>query len=246
MTKAEHLLKLADEYQTKSVFDLCVNYLKTLQRSEYDAIQMLFLANGTIMSRGDKRLDSVRSECYGLIENMALEKISKNEYFQNLDSDSLQNALVGKVERLEKLVSDVHPQFIGLVEFCMSLCLNTTEYRSKITRCPTHFSDNNKAKMDLNFRMGNCAVCRSMIQQLVSLSKENKAFVAANTGFGVGSRVAPPAMVEDHLYGGTSHFDSKLTSILTEFSSTYIKIILANCSAINQSGFGSFSFKKSS
>ena len=53
-------------------------------------------------------------------------------------------------------------------------------------------------------------------------------------------------MVEDHLYGGTSHFDSKLTSIVTEFSSTYNKIILANCSAINQSGFGSFFFKKSS
>ena len=235
MTKAEHLLKLADEYQTKSVFDLCVNYLKTLQRSEHNAIQMLFLANGTIMSRGDKRLDSVRSECYGLIENMALERISKNEYFQNLDSDSLQNAFVGKVERLEKLVSEVHPQFIGLVEFCMSLCLNTTEYRSKITRCPTHFSDNNKAKMGLNFRMGNCAVCRSMIQQLVSLSKKNK----AKTGFGV-ERKALPAMVEDHLYGGTSHFDSKLTSIVTEFSSTYNKIILA------KSGFGSFFFKKSS
>ena len=190
------------------------------------------------MSRGDKRLDSVRSECYGLIENMALERISKNEYFQNLDSDSLQNAFVGKVERLEKLVSEDHPQFIGLVEFCMSLCLNTTEHRSKITRCPTHFSDNNKAKMDLNFRMGNCAVCRSMIQQLVSLSKKNK----AKTGFGVDPRIAPPAMVEDHLYGGTSHFDSKLTSIVTEFSSTYNKIILANCSAINQSGFGSFFF----
>lgn len=100
--------------------------------------------------------------------------------------------------------------------------------------------------MDLNFRMRNCAVCRSMIQQLVSLSKENKAFVAAKTSFGGGSRIAPPAMVEDHLYGGTSHFDSKLTSIVTEFSSIYNKITLANCSAINQSSFGRLSSLKSS
>lgn len=51
---------------------------------------MLFLANVTTMAREDKRLDSVRSECCGLIKNMALKEISENEYFQNLDSDSLQ------------------------------------------------------------------------------------------------------------------------------------------------------------
>ena len=228
MTKAEHLLKLADEYQTKSVFDLCVNYLKTLQRSENNAIQMLYLANGTIMAREDKRLDGVRSECYGLIKNMAIEKISKNEYFQNLNSVSLQNAFVEKVERLEKLVCEVYPQFIGLVEFCMSLCLNSTEYKSKITRCPTHFSDNNKATMDLNFRMETCAVCRSMIQELVSISKEKRAFGAGVTPFGFLSRPNPFVEGGDHLYGGTSHFDLKLTSVVTEFSSTYNKITPAN------------------
>ena len=250
MTKAEHLLKLADEYQTKSVFDLCVNYLKTLQRSEHNAIQMLYLANGTIMAREDKRLDGVRSECYGLIKNMAIEKISKNEYFQNLDNVSLQNAFVEKVERLEKLVCEVHPQFIGLVEFCMSLCLNSTEYESKITRCPTHFSNNNKATMNLNFRMETCAVCRSMIQQLVSISKEKRAVGARLSSFGYSLGSNPFAeggdhLGGDHLYGGTSHFDLKLSSVVTEFSRTYSKITPEKNPLINLFGLGGFSFSSS-
>lgn len=232
MTKAEHLLKLADEYQTKSVFDLCVNYLKTLQKSKHNAIRMLFLASVTTMAREDKRLDSVRSECCGLIKNMALKEKEKreNEYFQNLDSDSLQNVFVEKVQRLEKLISEIHPQFIGLVEFCMLLCLNSTDYESEITRCPEHFSINNKATIDLNFRLESCAVCRSMIQQLVSISEGKKATVAKVTsGSGLFGKSNLFLKYVDHLYGGTSRFDVKLISIVTESSRTYEEITREDC-----------------
>ena len=230
VTKAEHLLKLADEYQTKSVFDLCVNYLKTLQKSKHNAIRMLFLASVTTMAREDKRLDSVRSECCGLIKNMALKEISENEYFQNLDSDSLQNVFVEKVQRLEKLISEIHPQFIGLVEFCMLLCLNSTDYKSEITRCPEHFSINNKATIDLNFRLESCAVCRSMIQQLVSISEGKKATVAkVASGSGLFGKSNLFLKYVDHLYGGTSRFDVKLISIVTESSRTYEEITREDC-----------------
>ncbi|XP_022796462.1 uncharacterized protein LOC111334904 [Stylophora pistillata] len=229
LTKAEHLLKLADEYQTKSVFDLCVNYLRTLQRSKHNAIRILFLTNVTIMVREDERLDSVRSECYNLIENMALKKISKNEYFQNLDSDSLQNVFLQKVQRLENLLSEVHPQFIGLVEFCMTLCLNSNRHNSKIIRCPEHFSKDNKAVMDLNFRMQSCAVCRSMISQLVSLSNPGlkvSALFPSGVHSSFGKTSTGQRQEEECLYGGTSRFDFKLTSVLRDLCSTHRDITL--------------------
>ena len=60
--KVEHLLKLADEYQTKSVFNVCVNLLKNeVAGSEEKAMSILYLANTTDMARKDEKLDVVRN-----------------------------------------------------------------------------------------------------------------------------------------------------------------------------------------
>ena len=51
--KVEHLLKLADEYQTKSVFNVCVNLLKNeVAGSKEKAMSILYLANTTDMAKG--------------------------------------------------------------------------------------------------------------------------------------------------------------------------------------------------
>ena len=56
--KVEHLLKLADEYQTKSVFNVCVNLLKNeVAGSEEKAMSILYLANTTDMARKDEKSD---------------------------------------------------------------------------------------------------------------------------------------------------------------------------------------------
>ncbi|CAH3035127.1 unnamed protein product, partial [Pocillopora meandrina] len=90
LDKMEHLLRLADEYQTKSVFDVCLNYLKVLPGSKENAVRTLFLTNMAAMARGDRRLDIVRSGCYNLIKDMSLQDIVKKDDFKNLERDNVE------------------------------------------------------------------------------------------------------------------------------------------------------------
>ena len=76
MNKVRHLLKLADEYQTQGVLDLCVKCLRDVPKSEDNVVTILFLATDTEMARDDSRLDGVRSECETLVEDMELADIT--------------------------------------------------------------------------------------------------------------------------------------------------------------------------
>ena len=98
----EHLLRLADEYQTKSVFDVCLNYLKVLPGSKENAVRTLFLTNMAAMARGDRRLDIVRSGCYNLIKDMSLQDIVKKDDFKNLERDSVESVLVERVKKIRR------------------------------------------------------------------------------------------------------------------------------------------------
>lgn len=102
--KMEHLLRLADEYQTKSVFDVCLNYLKVLPGSKENAVSTLFLTNMAAMARGDRRLDIVRSGCYNLIKDMSLQDIVKKDDFKNLERDNVEvsGVLLSVVLRAKK------------------------------------------------------------------------------------------------------------------------------------------------
>lgn len=195
MNKVEHLLKLADEYQAVSVLDLCVKCLKDEPKSKENVVKIIFLANSTAMTREDDRLDGVREECNVLIKNMELTDILGKKDFKNLDRDSLENVFVQRTERLEKFLKRVYPQIIGLAEFCMFLSL---ESRSAINRCPEHYSSGSKADEGLFERIKSCTVCRKMILQLVSTSKET-----------YGNK--------EHRYGGICHFDHQLISIIQDF-----------------------------
>lgn len=205
MDKVDDLLKLADEYQAMSVLDLCVKCLKDEPKSQENAVRILNLANATVMVREDERLDSVRGKCYSLIKDMELTDIMAKEDFKSLDRDSLERVLVIRSERLETFLKGIYPQFIGLAEFCMFLCLEHSSYSSSITRCPQHFSSQNKANTGLLERIQTCLVCRTMIKQLVSLTSLSK------SSFGV----------KEHRYGGNCHFDVKLISIIQDFKNVF-------------------------
>ena len=102
--KVEHLLKLADEYQTKSVFNVCVNLLKNeVAGSKEKAMSILYLANTTDMARKDEKLDVVRKVCYDYIKDMALQKIMEKEDFKNLEQDVRENVLDVLVKRIKKI-----------------------------------------------------------------------------------------------------------------------------------------------
>ena len=205
MDKVDHLLKLADEYQAMSVFDLCVRFLKDKPKTEENAVRIFYLANATVMAREDERLDIARWNCTHLIKNMELADIVGKKDFRNLDRDNLEDVFREKTERLETFFKRIYPQVIGLAEFCILLCLEQPRLSSSITRCPQHFSSENKATVGLIKRIKSCPVCRNMIQQLVSCS-----FVSAMS-------VPYGSKPNECRYGGNCHFDKKLISIIQDF-----------------------------
>ena len=206
MEKVDHLLKLADEYQAMSVFDLCVRFLNDEPKTEENAVRILYLAKSTVMAREEKRLDIVRRDCYRLIRDMELQDIMEKEDFKSLDRDTSESVLVKRAERLETFLKGVYPQMIGLAEFCIYFCLRDSSYKSRITCCPQHFSNQNKANEDLLGRIQACPVCKTMIEQLISVSKKSH--------FDFGDTV-------ERVYGGNCYFDQKLIYIIKNFKNVF-------------------------
>lgn len=221
----EHLLRLADEYQTKSVFDVGLNYLKVLPGSKENAVRTLFLTNMTAMARGDRRLDIVRSGCYNLIKDMSLQDIVKKDDFNNLERDSVESVLVERVKKLEGLVEVVYPQLIGLVEFCLVLCLGPKKQNAFFRSCPEHFNSDHMALEELYTRIKKCTTCRKMIEQLVSHSeqvKSQKYLGPPTISFSSrGTKATYKDAKLEHLYGGNHHFDSKLVSVIQDLYKAY-------------------------
>ena len=184
-----------------SVFDLCVRFLKDKPKTEENAVRILYLANATVMAREDERLDIVRRDCTNLIKNMELTDIVEKKDFRNLDQDTLESVFREKTERLETFFKQIYPQVIGLAEFCILLCLESSRLSSNITRCPQHFSSERKATKGLIERIKSCPVCRNMIVQLVSCSMSCSHNRKPN----------------ERQYGGNCHFDKKLISIIQDF-----------------------------
>lgn len=227
MNKVRHLLKLADEYQTQGVLDLCVKCLRDVPKSEDNVVTILFLATDTEMARDDSRLDGVRSECETLVEDMELADITGMSNFKNLNRDSMESVLVRRSKRLETCLKRVYPQLFGLVEYCLFMKLDG--YSSgKISRCPRHFPKSgqnaNKANKDLVQRIRNCSACRRMIKQLVSSSVKavknpstllglGFSFSIPTSGLGAASR---ETAVSEYFYGGSYHFDEELITLLQD------------------------------
>lgn len=200
----EHLLKLADEYQAKAVLDLCVKCLKDERKTKENVVEILYLSSHTVIAREDGRLEGVREECYHLIKNMELAEIRGKSDYKNLERESLENALVERIERLETFLKGIYPQFIGLVECCLwaGMLLDRDHYH--ISPCPQHCKSGT-SNVDLLERIKSCSVCRNMIVKLVSFSK-----IFSN-------RFGSDSSSTDYKYGGPYHFDNKLVAVIQDF-----------------------------
>ena len=168
-----HLLKLADEYEVQGVVDLCVKCLKDVPKSEENVVKILYLATDTLKAGEDSRLDSVRRDCEILVKDMDLANITAKGDFKNLNRDSMEKVFVKRTERLESFIKDVHPQLIGLVEYCLHLKLESPF--PCVTRCPQHLPPGKSLgsrpeHIGLLQRINSCFGCRDMITQLVSSS----------------------------------------------------------------------------
>ena len=217
-----HLLKLADEYDVQGVLDLCTKCLKDVPKSEENVVKILYLATDTVIASEDSRLDGVRDDCEILIKDMDLVNISAKSDFKKLNRDSMERVFVKRTERLETFIREIHPQLVGLVEYCLYLKLASSP--SVITRCPQHFPGN-KSYIGLLQRIRSCLVCRGMITQLVTSSISNDKQFAQTPGglFGTGAAFGSlnanqTGAVKEHLYGGNCHFDEKLVSLLQDIN----------------------------
>ena len=217
-----HLLKLADEYDVQGVLDLCTKCLKDVAKSEDNVVKILYLATDTVIAREDSRLDGVRDDCEILLKEMDLANTTAKSDFKKLNRDSMERVFVKRTERLETFIREIHPQLVGLVEYCLYLKLSSSS--SVITRCPQHFLTN-KSYVGLLQRIRSCLICRGMITQLVTSSISNdqqlpnasKHLFGQATTFG-GLSANQTAAVKEHLYGGNCHFDEKLVSLLQDIN----------------------------
>ena len=217
-----HLLKLADEYDVQGVLDLCTKCLQDMPKSEENVVTILYLATDTLTASEDYRLDGVRDDCEILIKEMDLANITAKSDFKKLNRDSMERVFVKRTDRLETFVREIHPQLVGLVEYCLYLKLASSP--SVITRCPKHFLSN-VPYIGLLQRIRSCLVCREMITQLVTSSVSNDqqptktsgGRFGSTTAFGSSSGIFTRA-VKKHVYGGNCHFDEKLVSLLQDIN----------------------------
>ena len=217
-----HLLKLSDEYDAQGVLDLCIKCLQDVPKSEVNVVKILYLATDTLTASEDYRLDDVRDECEILIKEMDLANITAKSDFKKLNRDSMERVFVKRTDRLETFVREIHPQLVGLVEYCLYLKLASSS--SVITRCPQHFLSN-MPYIGLLQRIRSCLVCREMTKQLVTSSVSNDQQPAKTSGgrfgstttFGSSSGICTRA-VKKHVYGGNCHFDEKLVSLLQDIN----------------------------
>lgn len=207
MNQVEHVLKLADEYQTGGIIDVCVKILKSEPKSEGNAVKILHLATCTATVRKDEWLFWVREQCYKLIENMELKETQKDMAYDHLEKGTLERVLVKRNQRLETFIKDIY-----MWDSVKMTNVTSLKMDPEITACPQHYQ-NRKAKGNLLGRMKNCSVCRRMITQLVRNLKLSQ---QTSTPF-VNFQVVTPSEGAKFKYGGDYYFDEKVIAMIQDF-----------------------------
>ena len=78
----EHLLKLAEEYQIKTVLDLCANFLRDEPKTEDNAMKILLLSQ-------KYRLSNVGDDCRILLAQLSLQRLERYGEFSDLNGENL-------------------------------------------------------------------------------------------------------------------------------------------------------------
>lgn len=155
MNNVEHLLKLADEYQVKGVFDLCVSFLKNKPKTESSAMKILLLAQ-------QYGLSGIGEDCRNFLAGIKSDKLEKYEEFPLLNNENLLGILLPRMKYLEKFISDLSPQVSGIVS-CTAWLWN--EAKKPMAWCPTHLY-NGITKASLRKCLRTCSACRHVIHCL--------------------------------------------------------------------------------
>ena len=194
----EHLLKLSDEYQVKGIFEQCVKFLEQQPTTEGNVIKIVKLASLY-------KLGNVLEGCYTTIREMKRQSILEATQQEALDKETLQNIMSQRLERLETFLDELYPQFLGVVEYCLSLCYKSDRLKQKVNWCPLHFTNGKSHSVDIDKRLSECPVCDQMLFTIIE----------ASYAFSSSRR---PVSVLTYDYGGSLHFDEELLSLIQDFS----------------------------
>jgi len=197
----EHLLKLSDEYQVKGIFEQCVKFLEHQPKTERNVMKIMRLVSLY-------KLGSVFEGCYTTIREMKRQSILEATQQEALDQETLQNIMSQRLERLETFLDRLYPQFIGVVEFCMSLFYKSDNLKKGVTWCPFHFTNCKSHSGDIDKRLRECSVCKQMLITMIGTAKE-----LGFQGFGPSRKREFP-----YHYGGNLYFDEAMSSLIQDFS----------------------------
>lgn len=149
----EHLARLSDEYEVKSIFESCVQFLKKQSIKKGNVMKILRLANLY-------ELKYIRQKCYQLLENMRLQPILEIiQKHDDVDKEDVQNILIQRIQHLENFLDSLYSHFMGMVECCFWLWHEGKQY---MKWCPLHF-DGGRSSKKIDERLQECSVCKKML-----------------------------------------------------------------------------------
>ena len=162
MANVEHLLQLSDEYQVvELIFNPCVRFLEDQPKTKENVMKILALAELY-------NLEKVSQDCNNLLGEMRLEPLSETVHFEDLDREKLQHFLMQRIERLETLLDEVYPQFIGLMVYCFQLW-HEGKIGHQLSFCTSHYDHIGRATLyrgDIGKWFGECETCKGMLKTL--------------------------------------------------------------------------------
>ncbi|XP_020620935.1 kelch-like protein 18 isoform X1 [Orbicella faveolata] len=201
MENVEDLLQLSDEYQVKQyIFDPCVKFLEDQPKTKENVMKIVALANLY-------NLEKVHQGCIDLLKNMKLESLSETVHLQDLDKEQTQYYLTRRIERLERFLDEVFPQFFGVVA---SLVFLMFESRNNLLWCDKHVRGGKFKRYSSMEMMAKCSGCKSMLNSMVRATM----CPSVNRREGILPR-----------HGGNNHFNADLFSVLENFVKLTGKIV---------------------
>ena len=192
MENVDDLLQLSHEYQVKQlIFDPCVKFLEDQSKTTENVMKILSLAQLY-------NLEKLSKGCVDLLRNMRLESLSETVHLQDLDKEQTQYYLTQRIERLEKFLDEVYPQFFGVVKSLMSLAIA----KHKMKRCSTHVGYDKFSQPVSYLQIRDCPDCRSMLSEMVQKTRSINTFSLSG------------AQGQEH----QDNFDANLFSVMADFS----------------------------
>ena len=161
----EYLLKLSDEYQIKHIFDACINFVETHPKTKQNVMKLRKMAT-------NYNLDRVRDECDNLLKNLKLTTLSEIVDFKGLDQETSQYFLEQRIKRLETVLDNVYPEFMGMVE-CSLWLMNESK---RLWQCEQHVTEGHLRRYSQidGEEIRQCYNCEKMFRSMVSQTRSNR------------------------------------------------------------------------